>query len=559
MSSRDRRPWLSATVLDQDFLEDCADNLTSQLELVVEVETPTGTIYASDRNKYVGEVFYEALLNFPVVERTLGEWLSNELEFASLTLELSNADGRFNAFAPGGASFGGWIGKEVTVKLGIRDVASTYRTIYQGKVTEVGGFKRTIQSIVLVVRDRFDDLKLSIPDTVFTKTDFPDLEDDKEGLGIPVVYGNWAVSLVSGTSVVPGTVTNGKSAMLSSSTQVQCRVSDNPIGIDSNSILLVRGQDSYPIPSGFITINSYGFNVTQVGITIEGSPYLYAQGDLFYCRCQGPSLGGYLTNPVAQAKDMLKTYGGLVDGDFSTEWATLRDKATPAQSAISTIKCRVWLQESQELMAYVASLLEQVRLEPYVDANLKMGLRSMHFEDFDAAPALTIRNWDVERGSFSPTIDERNNFNRAQGFYNFEPLLGEEVQKTRVYRNSGAITQAGRTISKQVVFPNLYEDTDVTNQLIEIIRLASAYSEMVELSATWRLLLLDLGDFVKLNVQIGSAQFSNVPCMVRYIGYDPQGIKVKLRLWSMQMSPFPGYSPGYTGTVGGYNALVTAE
>jgi len=45
--------------------------------MIVEIETPIGTIYASDRNKYAGSTFYEALLNFPIIRRTVGEWLSN--------------------------------------------------------------------------------------------------------------------------------------------------------------------------------------------------------------------------------------------------------------------------------------------------------------------------------------------------------------------------------------------------------------------------------------------------------------------------------------------------
>src|SRR4051812_20367629 len=125
MSSSDRFPYLTSMILNQTVLDNCHDNLTNQLELIVDIEKPTGIIHASDRNKYVGSTFYEALLTFPVIKRTLGEWLATQLEFSTLELKLSNVDGRFNSLLPGGANFVTWIGNSVVVKLGLRDVAST--------------------------------------------------------------------------------------------------------------------------------------------------------------------------------------------------------------------------------------------------------------------------------------------------------------------------------------------------------------------------------------------------------------------------------------------------
>jgi hypothetical protein len=143
MSNSNRRQYLTATVLDQDFLNESQDNLTNQLELVVDITAPDGSIIrASDRNKYVGNTFYEALVNFPTVQRSVGAWLKDEIEFPTLTLEISNADGRFNKFMPGGSNYGSWISNAVNVKLGLRDVTSTYKTIFNGFITDVAGFSR---------------------------------------------------------------------------------------------------------------------------------------------------------------------------------------------------------------------------------------------------------------------------------------------------------------------------------------------------------------------------------------------------------------------------------
>ena len=148
MSGSDRRLYLSATVLDQSFLDYTAqDNLECRLELVVDIASSTGYIRASDRNKYVGNVFYQARLTFPVINRKISHWLQNQIEFSSLTLELSNVDASFNHLELAGADYTGFIGKSIDVRVGLHDVASTYTKIFAGLVTDVGGVGRSTRSI----------------------------------------------------------------------------------------------------------------------------------------------------------------------------------------------------------------------------------------------------------------------------------------------------------------------------------------------------------------------------------------------------------------------------
>jgi hypothetical protein len=143
--------------------------------------------------------------------------------------------------------------------------------------------------------------------------------------------------------------------------------------------------------------------------------------------------------------------------------------------------------------------------------------------------------------------------------YNFLPNLNESNNSTKIYKNDAAIIQAGKEISKKVVFPNLYIESDVVYQLKEVLRLASSYFEKLTFNMTWRGLLLDLGGFVNVNVKIQGTQYNDVPAMIRSIGYDPAGIKIPVELWSMQMVNFPGYEPGFSGITGGYAATITEE
>lgn len=579
MSNDTRKQWEIATDLTQDFLDASQDNLVNKLELVVDIEKPDGSfIRASDRNKYIGGTFYEALLDFPVIRRTVGEYLSNQLEFSDLELELSNVDKRFNPDLPGGDDFDGWIGNSVTVRLGIDDELSTYRTIFDGFITEEGGFKRTVNSIVITARDKFDKLNKNFPSQVFTSTAYPNLEEDKENLVVPIIYGDWTTEVEPRMASIEAIVVNGADTSVNGevdfSNNIELVIANHPlVSFDTTRVYLRRGEKVWLVDPSDVTGVSIGttpsfFEIVQESADLiaqtpdtDNQPLQFGSGDQFFVLVKGKDLGSYDDNIISQARDILETYAGAVAGDFATNWSTVRDKASPAVSAISSIKSRVWIQEPQNAMEYVLSLLEQVRVEVFADRDLKLRLLPLHFDEFEPAPDFNLENFDVVKDSFRPRIDERTNFNRAKGVFNFLPNRNENFRETAIYVNQPAVTQANKTISKKIVYPNLYVASDVENQVQETLKLASSYLENIDLELTPRSMLLDIGDFVKINVKIQSTEFTDVPALIREVGYDPSS-KVPMRIWSFQMVPFPGYRDGgneYPGTVGGSTATITEE
>lgn len=563
--TRNRKPYETATTLDQAFLDECFANLTNQIEMVVEIELPgsAGWIYASDRNKYVDEIFYEALLSFPVIERTIGEWLSGELDFSTLELELSNVDGRFNPYLPGGNYFNGWIGRVIFVKVGLRNVESTYKTIFKGEVTQDAGWGRTRKSMKLTARDAYDSVNRDYPNTVFLQATYPNIEEDKIGTIVPVVYGDWTVYLTENAASVPSFPVNGADANVigGSRSNVDIVVSYNVNTVfDSSNVFLRRGGVFYKFTSSDVTnvhANKNRYQVKQdTGATlIEGVNYLFEQGDEFFVRINGkPLTGGYDRNPVYIARDILIAYGNLFITDFDSSWEVYRDELETAG-----FHARLWIQEPLPALSSALSILEQVRLEAFVDRNLKWKISSLWFEHFNPTPNFTIENWDIVADSFQPSIDLKNNFNRARAAFCFLPDIGENNYQTEYWRNQAAMDQAKRAITKRLVYPNLYDKATVEYQMQETLKLSSCYIEQIECELTWRALLLDISDFVLLNVGIQSLEYSEVPCLIRKIGYDPSGMKIPVTLWPMQMVPFIGYTPGYAGTVGGYNAIITKE
>jgi len=653
MGNSDRRPYLTATVLDQDFLDQCHDSLVNQLELIVDIEAPTlsrtwlaytnpsanivevtisehglktgetitissasdagldgvqtitsvpglgrlrfdkgsavsplgtldlsaeRTIHVSDRNKYVDGVYYEARLNFPVISRTVGEFLSAQLEFSSQELTLNNADGKYNKYLPAGDDFSGWIGNQITVKLGLRDVGSTYKIIFSGKITEEAGFKRSITDISFLARDDFDKINASFPSEIFAVSSYANIESDKENALIPIIYGDWTVNVEPNLASIPCTVVNGKDADMNgdtsrtNNTQVVISANDNT-AFDTSEVYIRRGEKAWRVDAADISAVPAGKNNFQIAqnsnsmlaITVDTTDQVYAfeSSDMVLVKVKGKDLSGYDDNIIEQSRDILATYTDASLGDFAANWDTFRDKTVSGgasiENAVGDFLSRIYINEAQSALTFILSLLEQVRLEVFLNRSQKLQILSNHLDDFEASPAYQIKNWDVEQKSFKLKLDERNNFNRAKGQFNFLPSRKENFQETRVQKNTLAITQAGREISKRVVFPNLYDNTTVKNQVGEILRLTSAYLENVNVNLTWRSLLLDIGDFVKLNVNIQGTLFTNVPCLIRQISYDPAGIKIPMRLWSFQMLPFPGYAPGHEGITGGTTATIVEE
>ena len=570
MSSKDRRPYLTATVLDQALLNACADNFETRIEMVVDIELPGGGfIHASDRNKYVGGTFYEALLTFPTISRTVGEWLSPALQFSTVTLELSNADGRFNKYLPGGTDYNSFIGRSIEVKIGLSEVESTYSKIFSGKITEVGGFSRSTYSVTFIARDNYEKFSATFPRTALSRSVYPYLEDNYAGKILPVIYGDWTVSLDPDQAVIPVYILNGLDPAVISGPEasrlnIRCRVAEHDLTFfDTTKVYLFKSDIWWNVPSADIILDSNN-NTFQIDqhtshSWYDGQKYLYEKGDQFFCVVKGKDLGAYDDNIIAQAKDILLTYGGVLPSECDSNWETFRDKSSPAQSNIAGIKSRIWENEPKPVIEYVLSLLEQVRLEAFIDKNLKIKINSLHFESWNPSPSFTVKNWDIVQKSFRPKTDERNNFNRAQGTFDFHPNRNEQAQTSPIFKNEDSFAQIGRYISKTIGFPNLYILSDVQNQVKEILRISSSLFEIIDCSLTWRSLLLDVGDFVFLNIDIGSIVYENVPAMIRTKGYDPQGIQIPTTFWSLQLLPFPGYDPGFSGTVGGYDQNIIQE
>ena len=579
MSSSDRQPYQTATVLDQDLLDDCADNLVCQLEMVCTIAVPSGAgfandlLYLSDRNKYVGDDFYEARLKFPVIKRTVGELLSPSVEFSSIRLEVNNSDGKFNSILPGGAAYDSMIAREVIIQLGLSDKSATYKTIFQGFVSDIAGFGRTIKSFFIIARDKFDGLRTKFPNSTFSSTSYPNIQSSVNGKIIPYIFGDWTADpLPDGVeAAIPAFPVNGSSAsVLLGNTNLQLVISENTNELfESTKVVLERSEEFFVFDVGDITnigANLNSFDLKQSGTggttTISGSSFTFKESDKFWVKVKGQEVvagNAYDSNAVEISRYILQNFGGSIAGDFDATFNTFRDKASPAASAIFNLKVRAHYQKQIPAIEAALSLLEQVRLEGHIDQNQKIKLNPLHFDEFDASPSFVVRDWDLERNSLKPQVDTRINVNRMKGFFNSNPFTKGNENETNFFKNSASITQNNKTINKGLVFPNMYIRSDVDLQVPEVLKITSSFFEIISVTQTWRSMLLDIGDFVTLDISIGSTLFTDVPCMIRSIAFSADGLRVIITYWSFQMIPFDGYAPTYNGIVGGSTATITEE
>lgn len=579
------RAYAAATAITQDFLDDTFRGGESQLEAVAELQKGSLLLRTSDRPKFVGSDFYEGRAVFPKVIRTMGELLAPEIKFAEAKIDLSNVDGFYNEYLAGGASFTSFIDAELRLKFGIRDVASSYLTLFTGYVKEDQGLVRGKDALTFLARDRFERLNQKPGLPVIDQDQFINAPNSSVGKAVPYVIGDWTLGWafdagadtdVGGTLMktkVPNQNYGGITGTVvgvtgSAASFVVC------VGNGSNAarvpeafseVLIRRGDVFYVAAftaapqtvSGYYTVDVTGLRRASDNASV---PYVWQDGDVAVIRTRVPYASSQYDNIVEQAKDILSLFLGVGSSDLDTaSWSFFSAKTTPAQSAIASIKARAWIgDEESTILEYVLSMFEQVRLEMFINAAGKLALKSLHFEDWPTPAASTrIDQYAIAEDTVSIEADERTFLNVAQGNYAFTPVLGKTARATGKWQNANSRTKTGKTIARAIDFPNLCVQADVERQVVEFVRLYSSGLEYVSVETTWTMLLRDLGEFVALDFTQSGLKFALSPAQIRDLEVDFATGAVRFRLLSLQNFKFPNYTPPSTGLLSGFDQAIT--
>lgn len=232
-----------------------------------EVESGKMTIRVSDRPKYVGQLFYQGRAELPRIERKLPPLLTTQLSFSELELSLNNCDGAYNKFLIGGVYYTPFVGSEVSLYVGLRDVSPTYFPVFRGTVHSEGGMERSRDKITLRAREFFEYFNTKIPFPKITKEEFLTAPDDVIGKLIPVCLGDWSYGITFDDSAVTTSVDTGGAE------QVQVRTKTTQ-AIEGGAKGFYVGGNYFLIGIGSLGGNSINFQTIEDCLIKRGDYYL---------------------------------------------------------------------------------------------------------------------------------------------------------------------------------------------------------------------------------------------------------------------------------------------
>lgn len=527
--------------------------------------TRTYTLRFADRPKYVGNNFYEGRATFPTVMRTIGDPQAPSIQFSQFEVVLGNMDGFYNAYLDGGDSYFSFIGARLVVQVGLRDVSGSFISVFDGFVPENDGFEMGRETITIRATDRFNDLNRRSPLPYVNTTDFPSAPADVVGKIIPLVLGDWEAGFnVTSTGTID--IDDGVSA-------VAVRTF-SPSGFYGGVVGYYVGGGYFVFSIGTYTPdtiaacyvkrgdkllecnfnatpqNTAGYWSAQVtsleAVDTSNVTYVYQNGDVAVISVKVPYAVGEYSNIIDIAKELLFTLADREAADLNEDsWDDLAAKSTPAQSDFTTLKGRAWIgDEKESVLGIVLGVLEQVRVEMFIDGDGLIKVQALHPEDFPAPAAATrIDQAEVNEDKIQLKADDKTFFNRAWLNYGFTPVTGKTELSTVQKENATSISKSGKTVAKVIDTPNLYVEADAEYQLIEFLRFYSAGISFISIEVAWTKLLLDLGDFVSFNYDIGGLEYSEKPMMIRDLGINLSTGAVQFKLLSLANFPYSGYSP----------------
>lgn len=319
-----REPWaLAGAVLDQKLLD--ASYPFIELNWGVEITLKDTVFRFSDKNLYIEDAdgsprFFEArITKAPSINITLGEWLNNQYEIGDLKLEVNNRDGLLNDWLPQGEKYTQWINAEVKVLVGVGERRDNYFELFTGYVTQKQGITSTEDAVTLKCYDKFDKDELPLPPSQFTTINYPDLQDDISGKGVPLVYGDWQ-NEVTDYGDIPAYCLNAKEE---SPTEYVFKVAVNALS-SIGDIWLHRGERTADGPNGPIHLNdSFILKDPEAGQFRVPTSLIDVLDDIWIVSDKGNAGAGSGLNAIASDKPSTNFITlGVKTGDVVVKTAT---------------------------------------------------------------------------------------------------------------------------------------------------------------------------------------------------------------------------------------------
>lgn len=251
------------------------------------------------------------------------------------------------------------------------------------------------------------------------------------------------------------------------------------------------------------------------------------------------------TNPAVIARDLLSRFGGHSYEEFDLSWMQ-----TARQMAV--YRARTVIDSKTDVVKAASTLLNQFNTVLHLRFQ-KYALFYITFSNMVTSGKKMLEK-DLAIDTFKPGKEINQYFNSANANINVMPFAGT-TSTSDTYISPAAVSFAGREIPKTLDLPSVYRRQDLDRLMPLYVRLAAPEPEFIEVTCGFRLIRLQIQDFISLTFdeagvteygvvpKASGRRFTNVPGMIRKIGYDLDAMTVSLKIWSLGNTAFPGYTP----------------
>jgi hypothetical protein len=256
----------------------------------------------SNKDGYIDDIFYEGRIkSLSAIKETSDDMYFGKIPFNTGTIKLINIDGYFDDLY-----IKDYYGSEVRLYFGGEGVnIKDYIQIYNGYVED---FNYTSDSITIKYKDSRDLLTNSLPENVFEKSIYPNLNENNEGEFIPITYGRInkgkAVCINSDSSL-------NKKYKFADTSKHKIKSVIKVYEVDDNLLEVIDENDyTVDLDNGIIETNDN----EEMDIYVDFEGYVDENGNL-------------INTPIDVIQDLLENYANISYSDSTfviDEWEAAR-------------------------------------------------------------------------------------------------------------------------------------------------------------------------------------------------------------------------------------------
>lgn len=500
-----------------------------ELDAAFTLRVAKDDITMADGGTYLGVV-----ASVPTLSRSAGALLDPRIVLPAMTITLHNTRRHDEPRIQDYLDAYTWANKPVALYLGQGETFADYDLIWEGVVQFPGGIYYDEEVATITVVDARAADARTLPTRIYTKTLYPNMEDQYVNTPIPLVYGDWTSGAGNGAKVPCVQIDS------SVGTGGKFKVADHAL----KQIATVYKNGSSVSFTGNASLGEFTLNVTYTPGT-----------DVITAHVQGATSDGTTGGTLLQTApdvldDLLTTWlavpTGRIDSAAFTAWAGSLTTDDYVRRVINTET------DSNQLIAELlregwADLsIEAGKYFPRYRAVIPSGtLPSYREPDLVGRSGSSIKEFSVER---DPDLIYCN---EVASLYGYDPVAAVFTSRYDT-ENTGEITTVGSRKRRTMEFYWLYKALGVSNRSDKELYTFSVQPEVVNITVGPPALIEGPADQFRLIYNKYPDADGGTPFQIRDIAINPDAMTARIRAWNM------GLLSGATWTEDGSVTWLTA-